>query len=153
MKKVVSLAIVASTMALSLPAAAQFAKPEDAIKYRQSAMFIIGQNTGRIGAMAQGKVPFDAKVAADSAATMEFMAKLPWGAFGDGTDKGANPTRAKAEIWTDKAKFTEFAEKLQAETTKLSTAAKTGNLDNIKAAMGGVGGTCKGCHDAFQAKQ
>jgi cytochrome c556 len=116
-------------------------------------MYIMGQNAGRIGAMVSGKAPFDAKVAADSAATLEFVSRLPWGAFGDGTDKVSIPTRAKAEIWTDKAKFAEFSEKLQAETTKLNTAAKTGNLDNIKSAMAGVGTTCNGCHDAFQAKQ
>ncbi len=153
MKKTASLAIIASTLALSLPAAAQFAKPEDAIKYRQSVMFIISQNAGRVGAMVQGKVPFDAKVAADSAATMEFMAKLPWGAFGEGTEKSANPTRSKPEIWTDKVKFAELAEKLQLETGKLNTAAKTGSLDNIKAAMSGVGGSCKSCHDAFRSKE
>lgn len=152
MKKFATLALIASTITLALPANAQFARPEDAIKYRQSAMFIIGQNTGRIGAMVQGKVPFDAKAAAESAANIEFASKLPWGAFGDGTEKGSIPSRAKPEIWTDKAKFAEAAEKFQAEAVKLNAAAKTGNLDNIKAAMPGLGGSCKGCHDAFQAK-
>ena len=153
MKKFAALALLAGAVTMALPAAAQFARPEDAIKYRQSALFIMGQNAGRIGAMVQGRTPFDAKVAADSAATIEFASRLPWGAFGDGTDKGSIPTRAKAEIWTDKAKFLELSEKLQAETAKLNTAAKTGNLDNIKTAMGGVGAACKACHDVFQAKQ
>ena len=152
MKKIATLALAAATVALALPASAQFAKPEDAIKYRQSAMFIMGQNMGRLGAMAQGRIPFDAKLAAESAATAEFMAKLPWAAFAEGTQKGSIPTRAKAEIWSEKAKFNESSDKLQAETAKLSAAAKSGNLDNIKAAMGGVGGTCKSCHDDFQAK-
>lgn len=150
MKLVHALLAAASILAVSAPASAQFSKPEDAIKYRQSAMFIMAQNVGRLGAMAQGRMPFDAKVAADAAATAEFMSKLPWAAFGDGTDKGGN-TRAKPEIWTEKAKFNEYAEKLQVETAKLSAAAKTGSLDNIKAAMGGVGGSCKSCHDSFQA--
>jgi cytochrome c556 len=152
MKKLASLVLACSAITLALPASAQFAKPEDAIKYRQSAFFIMAQNFGRVAAMAQGKVPFDAKLAADSAANAEFMAKLPWGAFGEGTDKGGIPTRAKAEIWSDKAKFNEYADKMQAEMTKFNAAAKTGSLDNIKAAMGAVGGSCKACHDAFQAK-
>jgi len=152
MKKIVGFAIAAATVTLSLSAQAQFAKPEDAIKYRQSSFFIMAQNVGRLGAMAQGKVPFDPKVAAESGATVEFMSKLPWGAFGDGTEKGANPTRAKAEIWTEKAKFMDLAEELQVETAKLNAAAKSGNLDNIKAAMGGVGAACKACHDSYQAK-
>lgn len=152
MKKIVSLAIAAATVTLCASAQAQFAKPEDAIKYRQSALFIMAQNMGRLGAMAQGRVPFDAKVAADSAATVEFMSKLPWAAFGEGTDKGSIPTRAKPEIWTDKAKFMDLSEKLQIETAKLNAAAKTGNGDAIKAAAGGVGAACKACHDVFQAK-
>lgn len=150
MKLVHALLASVALVTVSVPAAAQFSKPEDAIKYRQSAMFIMGQNMGRIGAMAQGRVPFDAKAAAEAAATVEFVSRLPWSAYGEGTDKGPN-SRAKPEIWADKAKFNEYAEKLQVETTKLSAAAKTGSLDNMKAAMGGVGGSCKSCHDSFQA--
>ena len=46
--------------ALAAPVSAQFAKPEDAIKFRQSAMFVMGQNFARIGAMVNGKAPYDA---------------------------------------------------------------------------------------------
>lgn len=133
----------------SSPAWAQFAKPEDAIKYRQSALFVMQQNFARLAGMAQGKVPFDAKVAAESGAVAEYMSRLPWAAFGDGTDKGGN-TKAKAEIWKDKARFAEYAEKMQAEMAKLAVAAKAGNADALKPAVGAVGGTCKTCHDAFR---
>lgn len=152
MKKLLSLALACAAFTLSAPASAQFAKPEDAIKYRQSAFFIMAQNFGRVAGMAQGRIPFDAKLAADSAANAEFASKLPWVAFAAGTEKGSIPTRAKAEIWTDKAKFNELAEKMQAEMVKLNAAAKTGSLDNIKATVGAVGGSCKACHDDYQAK-
>lgn len=152
MKKWKILAMAAATLTLALPASAQFAKPDDAIKYRQSAFFVMGQNFGRLGAMAQGKMPFDAKLAADSAATAEFMSKLPWAAFGEGTDKGTVASKAKPEVWTEKAKFHEYAEKMQAELVKLNAAAKTGNLDSIKAAMAAAGASCKSCHEAFLAK-
>jgi hypothetical protein len=67
---------------LAAPASAQFAKPEDAVKYRQSAMFIMGQHFGRIGAMVNGKAPYDAAAAADaSAEVVADMAKLPWPGF------------------------------------------------------------------------
>ncbi len=141
---------VAALMALALPAFAQFAKPEDAIKYRKSALFVMQQNFGRVAAMASGRAPFDAKVAADSAAVADFMAKLPWAAFGDGTDKG--DTKAKPEIWKEHAKFNEAAEKMQAEMSKLAAAAKTGNLDSIKASVNAVAGACKNCHDAYRAQ-
>lgn len=149
MKKLVSLVLTSTALLVAMPASAQFAKAEDAIKYRRSAMFIMQQNFGRVAAMAAGKAPFDAKAAADSAEVAAFMSKLPWSAFVEGSDKG--DTKAKAEIWTDKAKFTELSEKLQADMAKLNAAAKTGNLDSIKAAVGAVGGNCKTCHDAFRS--
>lgn len=150
MKRFASLLLVSAAATLSVPAMAQFAKPEDAIKYRQSALFVMQQNFARVATMAAGRAPFDAKVAAESAEVAAFMSKLPWAAFGEGTDKGA-PTKAKAEIWSDKAKFNDYAEKMQAEMGKLNAAAKTGNLDSIKAAVGAVGGSCKTCHDAFRS--
>ncbi|MEO7107406.1 MAG: cytochrome c [Rhodoferax sp.] len=149
MYKTASLVLACITALGAVPAFAQFAKPEDAIKYRQSALFVMQQNFGRVAAMAAGRTPFDAKVAAESAAVAEYMSKLPWAGFGEGTDKGRD-TRAKPEIWTDKAKFNDYANKMQIEMTKFSAAAKTGSLDNIKATMSGVGGACKTCHDAFR---
>jgi cytochrome c556 len=151
MKTLAQLALTGALVALSLPAAAQFAKPEDAVKYRQSSLFVMGQHFARVGAMANGRVPFDAKVAADNAEIVAAMAKLPWAAFGPGTDKGA-PTKAKPEIWTEQAKFKDAGDKLMAESAKLAAAAKTGNLDSIKAAFGATAGTCKACHDAYRSQ-
>jgi len=149
MKQLISIAIALAAAGLSAPASAQFAKAEDAIKYRQSAMFLMQQNFGRVAAMASGRAPFDAKVATDSAAVTEFLSKLPWAAYGEGTDKGRD-TRGTPEIWSDKAKFNGYADKLQLELGKLSAAAKAGNMDALKVAVGAVGGTCKSCHDAFR---
>lgn len=151
MKKITALCAAGLALSMALPASAQFAKAEDAIKYRKSALFVMAQNFGRVAGMANGKIPFDAKVAADSAATAEFVSKLPWAGFGPGTDKGAE-TRAKAEIWSDKTKFDDYAGKMQTEMTKLAAAAKSGNLDAIKTAVNSTGGSCKSCHDDFRAK-
>ena len=151
MKALACIAATAALVAMASPASAQFAKPEDAIKYRQSSLSVMGTHFGRIGAMVNGRVSFDAKVAADNAEIVGQMAQLPWSAFGPGTDKGGN-TRAKAEIWTEQAKFKELSDKMIAETTKLTAAAKTGNADTLKAAFGATGATCKACHDNYQAK-
>jgi len=130
----------------------QFAKPDDAIKYRQSALSVMGTHFGRIGAMVNGRIPFDAKVAADNADIVTEMAKLPWAAFGAGTEKGAIPSRAKPELFAQPVKFKEYSDKLIVETGKLSAAAKTGNADALKTAFGATAGACKACHDDFQAK-
>jgi cytochrome c556 len=150
MKAIASLILAAAALTLGSPASAQFAKPEDAIKYRKNALFVMQQHYARIGAMVAGKAPFDAKAAADNAAVADYMAKLPWAGFGEGTDKG--DTKAKPEIWKEQAKFKDGADKMQAEMGKLAAAAKTGNLDAIKTAFNATSGTCKACHDEYRAK-
>jgi cytochrome c556 len=150
MKTAASLSLAVSALMMAAPAAAQFAKTEDAIKYRQGAMFVMNQHVGRIGAMVNGRVPYDAKAALAHAEIVEVMSKLPWAAFGPGTDKGL-PTKAKAEIWTEQAKFKEHSEKLVGETGKLLAAAKTNSLDNLKVAFGSTANTCKACHDAYRS--
>ena len=148
MKMLASIALAAAAISLSAPAAAQFQKPEDAVKYRKAAFTVMGAHFGRIGAMASGKVPFDAKVAADNAAIVETMSKLPYAGFVPGTDKG--DTRALPAIWTEQAKLNAAAEKMQGEVSKLAAAAKTGNLDAVKTAFGAAGQSCKACHDDFR---
>ncbi|MBT9459240.1 MAG: cytochrome c [Burkholderiaceae bacterium] len=147
-----SLLALACGLCITLPAAAQFQKPEQAIKYRQGTMTVMGTHFGRIAAMAAGRVPFDAKAVADNADIVATLSRLPWAGFGEGTDKGA-PTRAKPEIWKEGAKFKEASEKLVAEVAKLESAGKGGNLDQIKAAVGAVGQSCKACHDNYQAEK
>src|SRR5581483_1522284 len=62
-------------------------KPEDIIKYRQSALFLMGQHFGPLAAMAQGKIPYDKESAARNAAVVEYMSKLPWESFPSGPSR------------------------------------------------------------------
>ncbi len=140
--------LAALTLGTALPAAAQFAKPEDAIKYRQSALRVMGTHFGRIGAMVNGRVPFDAAAAQQNAEIATMMSSLPWQGFGAGTEGG----KAKPEIWKESAKFKELSDDMGKKMIALNAAAKTGNLDNIKTAFGATGASCKACHDAFQEK-
>jgi cytochrome c556 len=144
-------ALALAGLASALPAAAQFAKAEDAIKYRKSGMFMMSQHFGRVFAMANGKMPFDAKAVADNAEIATSISKLPYAGFIEGTDKG--DTRAKPEIWSEMDKFKAAASKMQDEMVKLNVAARGGNIDTIKAAAGEVGKACKGCHDNYQKPQ
>jgi len=147
---IVSLALAASLVSVS--ASAQFAKPEDAIKYRQSALTVMGASFARLGAMANGKLPYDAAAAASNAEVVAFMSHLPWQGFGPGTDKGRE-TAARPEIWQEQAKFKDRAEKMQATVAQtLLPAAKSGSLDQLKAAFGPTAQSCKACHDDFRRK-
>lgn len=148
MKHTLSALVTLLAMACALPAQAQFAKPEDAIKYRKASFNVMAAHFGRLGAMANGRVPYDAKAALENADIVAVMAKLPWAAFGEGTDKG--DTRAKPEIWKEAVKYKDAADKMQAEIVKLNTAAKAGNIDALKVAFGPAAASCKACHDAFR---
>ncbi|MBK0391104.1 c-type cytochrome [Ramlibacter algicola] len=144
-----TLASLALALAIAAPAAAQnFQKPEDAIKYRRSALTVLAAHFGTLGAMANGRAPYDAAQAAKSGDVVALASTLPWAGFIAGTDKGE--TRAKPEIWTEQAKFKEHQDRLVDNMQKLSAAAKSGSLDQLKAAWGPNSGSCKACHDNFR---
>lgn len=124
----------------------KFGKSEDAVKYRQSSLFVMSQHFGSLGAMANGRAEFNADLAKQNGAVLETIAALPWQAFGAGTEGG----KTKPEVWSQKAKFDEHTNKFVAEAGKLAAAAKTGDLAQLKAAFGPAAQTCKACHDAFR---
>lgn len=140
--------VIMAGIAGTAHAQAPFAKPEQAIKYRQSAMFIMAQHFGRIGAVVKGERPYNKDEVAKNAAVAAEMSKLPWEGFVAGTDKGE--THAKPEIWSNAAKFKTDAEKMEQEMGKLAQVAKGGDLNAVKAQFGATGKACKSCHDDFK---
>lgn len=142
--------LCAAACLTALPAAAQFQKPEDEIKYRKAAFTLMAAHFGRVGAMVQGRTPWDAQVAAANMAVVSAVHALPMSAFGAGTDKG--DTRALPVVWSKSADFKAAGDKLVDAVGKLDAAVKTGNLDNVKAAFGPAANACKDCHDNFRAK-
>ncbi len=137
-----------ATVAASMPASAQFAKAEDAIRYRRAAFTVMSAHFGRVAAMATGKAPFDAKAVADNAEIATIVSKLPYAGFIDGSDKGE--TRAEPKIWTEMDKFRAAAAKMQEEMARLNVVAKSGNIESIKAAVADTGKSCKACHDSYR---
>jgi len=148
--KPLTFATAALALLAALPATAQFRNAEAATKYRQAVMTLQNYHAGRIFSMANGRIPFDAKVVADDAAVLEAIDRLAFVAYIDGSDQGN--TRAKPEVWTERAKFNAAAQKMQDEVSKLVAAAKTGSLDQIKPAVGAVSKSCDDCHDGFRKK-
>lgn len=129
-------------------AQAQFARPADAVKYRQGTLFAMSQHFARIGAMVNGRAPYDPRAAIENAEIVATLAKLPLAGFGVGTES-LSPG-AKQEIWSEHARFREQNDRLVAESVKLVAAAKTQNLDQLKAAYASTAATCKSCHDAYR---
>lgn len=140
--------IPAITLTISAPASAQFAKPEDAIKYRQSAFALMGAHMGRLAAVVKGETPYNKDDVVRNATIISTLSALPWQAFGAGTEGG----KAQPNIWTEGAKFKSASEKMQAAVAELNTAAQSGNPENLKKALGATSQTCKACHDDFRKK-
>lgn len=141
---------VAALAAVSLSAQAQFAKPEDAVKYRQSAYALMGAHMTRINNQLKSGSP-DMAAVQSSAALVETLSKLPIDAYPPGSDMVSN-TKAKPEIWKDTAKVKQLNDKMVAEVAKLNATAKGGDAKAIQAQVGAVGQSCKNCHDDYRAK-
>lgn len=152
MKKLSTLAALACvTLAplWSTPAAAQFAKPEDAIKYRQSALTLMASHFGRMQPVIKGQAPYDKAQIKANVDLLKTLSTLPWAGFAPGTEGGA----ARPEVWSDAAGFKQKQEALEANVVKLSAAADAGDLDKLRVAFGDVGASCKACHDVYRAKK
>ena len=143
------LASTATVLAIGTSVAfAQFQKPEDAIKYRQSVFTVMGNSFGKISAVVKGEVPYNKDDVAKNAAIVAMMSTLPWQAFGPGTEGG----KAQSDIWSDSAKFKAASEKMQLAAVDLNKAAQSGDLESIKKAFGATEASCKNCHDGFRKK-
>lgn len=146
--------VIVALSAISLSAGASLAlaqaKPEVLVKQRQAAMTLQGKYFGPLAAMAQGKAPFDATLVARNAGYLEALSHMPWDGFDANTKDVKSATLPAA--YSDAAKFKLAAENLQAAAGKLVAASKGKDEVATKAAIGGVGKTCGGCHDDFRQK-
>jgi len=152
MKAIARVAIPVLIVAFAFGAAyAQFAKPEDAIKYRQSVMFLIGQHIKRMGAVVQGKAAYKKDDFSANADVVEMLATLPWQAFTQpGTDKG--DTIMTSAVFEKEKQFREISESFQTATAKLAAAARGDDLNAIKAQFGKTVQNCGTCHKEFRKK-
>jgi len=137
------------TSALSTPALAQFSKAEDAIKYRESAMVLLGSHFGRMAPVAKKEIPYDKDQIRENVALLNVLATLPWAGFGPGTEGG----EARDDIWLDPEGFKQAQDELHGNLKKLTAAADAGDFDAFRVAFGAVGKSCKSCHDSYREKK
>ena len=152
MKKLLMFLVCLAFIVVAIGSAyARFAKPEYAIKYRKSVMFLIAQHFGRMGAMVKEKVPYNQEVFTKNAMLVKTFSGLPWEAFMmPGTDKG--DTTLKSSAFKQQDKFEEVAKSFETQTAKLVSIAQSGDFSGIKSQFGEVGKSCKACHTQFRTK-
>jgi cytochrome c556 len=147
--------LLAAGMAVALTSVAGVAlaqvKPEILVKQRQAVMTLQGKYFGPMAGMMQGKVPFNLQVVQRNAGFLDNLSRMPW----DGFDPATKDVKSAAlpAIWSDNAKWTAAAERLQNESNKLYQVSRGGDEAAIKAQIKAVGGACGGCHESFRAKQ
>jgi len=152
MKSKCLIAILGGSLAAGvvLDAAAQ-AKPEVLVKQRQAAMTLQGKYLGPMGAMAQGKAPYNAQVVQRNAAYLETLSKMAWDGF-DASTKGEKSAALPA-IWDKPAEFKQAAERFEAEAAKLAQLSKSGDEAAVKSQIAATAKTCGGCHETFREKR
>lgn len=141
------------TMALLLPAAdlafAEVSRYEEPIRYRRAAMTMIKRHYTQLHNMASGKIPMNREEMTRHANYLEMLSRASLDGFVAGSHEG--DTRAKAEIWTEWARFRSLNDKFVADAVRVKDAVKSNNAEALKNAVGDMTRTCKNCHDDFRA--
>ena len=152
MKAITRALIIMAILAISFSFGyAQFAKPEHAVKYRKAVMFLIAQHFKRMGAVVQGKAPYDKAAFAENAEAFKMLATLPWQAMLEpGTDKG--DTTLSASVFRNQDQFKQAAESFEKGAAKLAQLASAGDFERSKTQFGALAGSCKSCHGQFRSK-
>lgn len=132
--------------------AQQGPKPEQLIKWRQSAYQVLGWNVGRIKASLDGG--YDKDTVQKAANAIAAVAASGLGTlFVPGTDSGSgwHETRVRPELFTDQ-RVAELAGDLVREANELNRVAAGGDAAAVKQQFGKLTKTCKACHDDFRQK-
>ena len=151
MKSKITLALLAFTLAGT--ASAQV-KPEDAIKWRQSAYATMGWSMARIKSNVEGT--YNKEDVIKAANVIQAIANSGMGAlYVPGSDKGKGweETKVKPELFTNKEGVGKAAMAFGKEANEMAKVAATGDAADVKEQLGKLGGTCKGCHDDFKMKK
>ena len=142
--------VLAAAIALAAGAAGAADDPANVIKYRRIVMGAISNHISAIAGIVKGKVSYTSHIAAHARAMHE-MSTLLLDIFPEGS--GVGKTRAKPEIWTQRAKFEDAIAAFREASGKLADIADSGDMAAIFAQVKRVGKTCGGCHKPFRKKK
>ena len=143
-RKILSAVAVCSAVLLGPTIAVTQDQPDPgakAIATRQGFMKLVVWEAGPLFGMAKGDIAYDAEAAKTHAANLKAISQYPvTGLFLAATSKADRPgkTRAKAEIWQDRAKFETAFDDWQAAVAALADVAGDGQ-PALAAAVGDLG--------------
>lgn len=154
MKKLLTAIAVVTSLAVTTSAVAQEAKSskqaERAAESRQAVYGLLGSNMGPLGAMAKGKIPFDAKAVEKYALRINQLSLMIEDYMRTNTSAFKVSGDALKDIWEKPEAFDKRTTALVLASANLMKVAKSGEESAIKKAIGGVGKSCGGCHNEFR---
>jgi cytochrome c556 len=115
------------------------------IDERQDVMKANGDAMKALSAIAKNEAPFDPAVVQESGDTIAAGLTEAKDLFPEGSADG--DTRAKPEIWDDKA---DFDRRLDETVAAAQTLAGVTEQADFMPALAELGNGCKGCHDQYQ---
>ena len=145
------LLIITAALLANTAQAQQAPKPEQLIKWRQSAYQVIGWNTGRVKANVDGNYNKDDVIRAANTIAAVANGGLPT-LFAAGTDsgKGWHDTSVKATLFSDAAGAAAAQAAFGKEANELARVAQGGDVAAVKAQLAALQKTCKACHDDYR---
>jgi cytochrome c556 len=152
MKKSISVIVALALAAVAAPAVMALT-PKETIETRQKSLKDLGASFKTVNDQSKAGSPDMAAIKAAAAKVEAHSKELgTWFPSGTGKDTGVK-TEALNTIWEKPDQFKAAVARFQAEAPKLNAAAQSGDVAQVKAAFGGVGGACKNCHDNFREKK
>ena len=150
--KSLRLAVTAGALAGAAAAIAQQApKPENLIKWRQSAFQVVAWNSGRIKSSLDSG--YNKEQVLKAATAIAAIANSGLGSLfpaGTETGKGWHDTTVKADLFANPAKVAQRSADFAKEANELLRIASSGDAAAVKDQFGRLQKTCKSCHDDFR---
>ncbi|KQV95664.1 cytochrome c [Pelomonas sp. Root1237] len=145
------LLIITAALLANAAQAQQAPKPEQLIKWRQSAYQVIGWNTGRVKANVDGTYNKDDVIRAANTIAAVANGGLP-SLFPASTEtgKGWHDTSVKPTLFSDAAGAAAAQAAFGKEANELARVAQGGDVAAIKAQLAALQKTCKACHDDYR---
>jgi cytochrome c556 len=148
-----SVLVLAAGIILSANAQTGTPAAREAIEVRKSVFTLIAANFQPVGNVLKSN-QYDAAEVQKSLARLKFLSEEAAEAFPPVSNIGEPETKAKPDIWANRAEFDKKLSDFQTHVTQLAQVNETekGPTSAFKTAAGLVGQDCKGCHDSFKAK-
>lgn len=127
--------------------------PAETVKRRQSVYKDMGAQMKPLAGMARGKTDIDASVVVQNAVNVKALGQQLPALFAVDTRGTSVETEADPKIWDNISDFSAKMDSMISAAAALEAAGRTGEADAIKKAIGGLGRTCKSCHDDYRTKK